>query len=46
MFVIGGLNGIMAFMPAGLQAILMGVLGIMATYFHLNPSQTYNPPQA
>ena len=42
MFVIGGLNAIMNVIPASLQTGLMAVLGIAATYFHINPSQSYN----
>ncbi len=46
MFVIGGLNAIMSFLPAGIQTFLMAILSLMAVSFHVNPSQTYNPPQA
>lgn len=36
----------MASLPAGLRTILMAVLGLLATYFHVNQSQTHKPPQA
>lgn len=36
MFVIGGLNAVSGFLPAPLQTGLMAVLGIAATYFHLD----------
>lgn len=41
MFVIGGLNAIVPVIPADLQAVAMAALGILATYFHVNPSQSY-----
>jgi hypothetical protein len=44
MFVIGGLNSIIPVLPASVQTVAMAVLGIMATYFHVNPSQNYNQP--
>jgi hypothetical protein len=46
MFVIGGGNAIVQVLPADAQAIVMFGLSAMAAYFHVNPSQTYNPPQA
>lgn len=42
MFIVGGVNAIVPFMPAEAQTIVMGVLGLLATYFHVNPSQNYN----
>lgn len=45
MFIIGGLNAIVPVLPAGMQTVLMGILGVAATYFHVNPTQTYNPIQ-
>lgn len=42
MFVVGGLNAIVPVLPADLQTGLMALLGIAATYFHINPSQNYN----
>jgi hypothetical protein len=46
MFVIGGLNAIMQVIPPALQTVVMGILSIGAVYFHVNPSQTYNPPSS
>lgn len=34
MFIVGGGNAIVQFMPADLQAGLMAVLGFLASYFH------------
>lgn len=45
MFVVGGGNAIVPVLPTSLQAVVLGALGILATYFHVNPSQTYNTPQ-
>lgn len=45
MFIIGGTNAIASFIPAGFETPLMAVLGLVATYFHLNPSQNYPPVQ-
>jgi len=45
MFVIGGGNAIDPVLPVAFQPVLLGVLGVMATYFHVNPSQQYNLPQ-
>lgn len=42
MFIIGGVNAIVPVLPADVQTIAMAVLGIAATYFHINPSQNYN----
>lgn len=42
MFVIGGLNAVVPVLPAALQTVLMAILGIAATYFHINPTQQYN----
>jgi uncharacterized membrane protein len=42
MFVIGGLNAITQVLPANVQVAAMGLLSILATYFHVNPSQQYN----
>lgn len=44
MFVVGGGNALVPVLPAPVQTAAMAVLGIMAAYFHVNPSQTYNPP--
>ncbi len=44
MFVVGGGNAIVPVLPVGIQALALLILGGMATYFHINPSQTYNAP--
>lgn len=41
MFIIGGLNSIVQFIPGPIDAVIMGLLGVAATYFHVNPSQPY-----
>jgi hypothetical protein len=41
MFVIGGTNAVSSFIPTGLEPVVMLVLGGLATYFHINPSQNY-----
>ena len=38
-------NIILPLLPASIEGIVVLVLGGIATYFHVNPSQTYNPPQ-
>jgi len=45
MFVVGGGNAIVPVLPAAVQAVALGILGILATYFHVTPSQNYNAPQ-
>lgn len=42
MFVVGGINAVAPFMPAGIEVAVQGVLSVIATYFHVNPSQNYN----
>ncbi|MDE2232892.1 MAG: hypothetical protein KGJ90_02055 [Patescibacteria group bacterium] len=42
MFIVGGGNAIVPVLPPAVQAIFLGLLGILATYFHVNPSQVYN----
>ncbi len=44
MFIVGGTNAVASFIPAGWETPIMGVLTILAGYFHVNPSQTYNSP--
>lgn len=44
MFIVGGGNAVVPVLPVDVQAIAMLVLSGMATYFHVSPSQTYNPP--
>lgn len=41
MFIVGGTNAIVSFIPTGLETPVMGLLGLLATYFHVNPSQSY-----
>lgn len=41
MFVIGGTNAIASFIPASFEGPVMGVLGLMAVYFKISPSQDY-----
>ena len=41
MFLIGGVEAISTFIPEGLSTVLLGALGLLATYFKLNPSQEY-----
>lgn len=41
MFIIGGINAVVPFMPADVQTLVMGGLSILAGYFHFNPSQNY-----
>lgn len=42
MFITGGINAVTQFIPASLQVVVMGLLSVAATYFHVNPSQNYN----
>lgn len=46
MFLIGGVQAITAVIPAGWETPIMGVLGILAAYFHVNPSQNYDSTQS
>jgi hypothetical protein len=41
MFIIGGVNAISQLIPENLQALIMGILALLATYFKINPSQKY-----
>lgn len=43
-FVVNGGNAIVGVLPPTVQTIVTGLLGILAVYFHTNPSQTYNAP--
>lgn len=45
MFLVGGGNALVPVLPADIQVGVLGLLGVLATYFHTNPSQTYTPPQ-
>ena len=44
MFLVGGGNALVPVLPASIQATAMAVLSALAMYYHVNPSQTYNPP--
>lgn len=46
MFIVGGGNALVPVLPSGLQATAMGLLSALAMYYHVNPSQPYNQPQA
>lgn len=41
MFLVGGVNAIIEFIPAGAQTAVMAGLTALAAYFHVNPSQHY-----
>lgn len=41
MFIVGGLNSIESTLPGTAQTVVEGILALMATYFHINPSQNY-----
>ena len=41
MFITGGVGAITSLIPAGDMVYVQGVLGLLAVYFKLNPSQTY-----
>lgn len=45
MFVIGGVQNVVPFMPASVSDTVQGVLALAAMYFHVNPSQVYNQPK-
>ena len=40
-FVLAGFEGIREFIPVALQVYVYGGLGLLATYFKLDPSQDY-----
>jgi hypothetical protein len=42
LFAIGGGNAIVPVLPPSVQALAVAVLGMLAAYFHVNPSQEYN----
>ncbi len=42
MFVIGGVEAISGLIPGALLPYVQGVLGLLAMYFKINPSQDYN----
>jgi hypothetical protein len=43
MFVVGGINATTNVLPSSIVEPLMALLALLGTYFHVNPSQTYNP---
>jgi len=43
MFVVAGANAVLPVLPPAVSTVVSAILGIMAVYFHVNPSQTYNP---
>lgn len=45
MFLINGVQGIHAMIPASLLPLVDAALTIAAAYFHLNPSQNYAPTE-
>jgi hypothetical protein len=44
MFVVGGVNATTNVLPSTVVEPLMGFLGLLGAYFHVNPSQTYPAP--
>jgi hypothetical protein len=38
-------NGTTNVLPSTIVEPLMGFLGLLGTYYHVNPSQTYGQPQ-
>ena len=40
MFLVGGVHGITSFLPSGAETIIMAVLGVVATYFHVDGVNT------
>lgn len=41
MFLLGGVQAVSKVVPAGFETPVMAFLGILATYFHVTPSQVY-----
>jgi membrane protein DedA with SNARE-associated domain len=41
MFIVGGVNATTV-LPSSIVEPLMGVLALLGSYYHVNPSQTYN----
>ena len=41
MFLVGGIEAVSGFIPAGWTPLVQGVLGIAALYFKASPSQDY-----
>jgi len=42
MFIIGGTEAVSGIIPPAFIPYVTGALGLLATYFKLNPSQDYN----
>lgn len=42
MFLVGGVSAVQSFIPVQYTGLVEGVLGLLAMYFHINPSQEYN----
>lgn len=42
MVVVGGGNAIIPILPPAFQTAALAILGVIATYYHVNPSQVYN----
>lgn len=42
MFLIGGISAVQSLIPAQYVGLVEGGLGLLAMYFHVNPSQNYN----
>ena len=41
MFLIGGVHAVTQFIPVGFVTPIEGILGFLAIYFKVNPSQNY-----
>jgi len=41
MFTVGGVEAISTFIPDSLETLVLGLLGALAVYFKINPSQEY-----
>ena len=41
MFLVGGVNAVASFIPAGFETPILGALALLAVYFKVNPSQPY-----
>jgi hypothetical protein len=44
MFIVGGVNATTNVLPSTIVEPLMIILGLLGTYYHVNPSQQYNIP--
>lgn len=41
MFLIGGFQNISSMIPAGWEPIIMGLMGVLATYFHVSVAKQF-----